>query len=83
MINKRIIRVIFMFTLMFIMLIGYMTYFEIFQSEAVHQNPYNKRQWAYEEDITRGSILTGAELSLPTPRAPKGYIATDPYTAML
>ncbi|MDD3766279.1 MAG: penicillin-binding transpeptidase domain-containing protein [Eubacteriales bacterium] len=57
MINKRIIRVIFMFTLMFIMLIGYMTYFEIFQSEAVHQNPYNKRQWAYEEDITRGSIL--------------------------
>ncbi|OQB13862.1 MAG: Penicillin-binding protein A [Firmicutes bacterium ADurb.Bin193] len=54
--NKRIIRVLAMMTVMFISLIGYLTYFEIFMTERISQNSYNKRQWAYEEGTIRGSI---------------------------
>lgn len=57
MINKRIIKVLFLLTVLFISLIGYLTYFEIFQKEKISQNSFNKRQWAYEEDIVRGSVL--------------------------
>ncbi|NLB80331.1 MAG: peptidoglycan glycosyltransferase [Clostridiaceae bacterium] len=42
--------------LIFLLLIGYLTYFVIFKSDEVLQNPYNKRLWAYEEDVTRGSV---------------------------
>ena len=57
MINRRIVKVLAMFTLMFVMLIGYLTYLEVFQSEEIRQNPHNRRQWEYEEDIIRGSVM--------------------------
>lgn len=54
--NKRIIRTLVVLSFLFIMLIVYLTYFVVFQREAVMQSPYNKRLWAYEEDIERGTI---------------------------
>lgn len=42
--------------MLFLSLISYLTYFEFFQKDKVSQNSFNKRQWAYEEDIERGSI---------------------------
>lgn len=56
MINKRIIKVLIFMTLLFVSLIGYLTYFELFQKERVAQNSFNKRQWAYEEDTVRGAF---------------------------
>lgn len=54
---KRIIVVLLGFCLSFIGLIIYMSYFQVFQAEAVKNNSYNKRLWINEESILRGSIL--------------------------
>ena len=54
---KRIITVLVGFCLLFISLIVYMSYFQIFKADAVKNNSYNKRLWINEESILRGSIL--------------------------
>jgi len=55
--NKRIIFVLVAFCIFFTGLIGYMSYFQVFQAESVKANSYNKRLWINEESILRGSIL--------------------------
>lgn len=55
--NKRIISVLIVFSLLFIGLVGYMSYFQVFKAEKIKQNSYNKRLWINEENILRGSIL--------------------------
>lgn len=54
---KRIIIVLVGFCLLFISLIVYMSYFQVFRAEVVKNNSYNKRLWINEESILRGSIL--------------------------
>ena len=54
---KRIITILVGFCLVFISLIIYMSYFQVFKAEAVKNNSYNKRLWINEESILRGSIL--------------------------
>ena len=54
---KRIIIVLVGFCLLFISLIVYMSYFQIFKAQAVKNNSYNKRLWINEESILRGSIV--------------------------
>ena len=54
---KRIITVLVGFCLIFISLIIYMSYFQIFKAQAVKNNSYNKRLWINEESILRGSII--------------------------
>lgn len=54
---RRIIIVLVGFCLLFINLIVYMSYFQVFKAEAVKNNSYNKRLWINEESILRGSIL--------------------------
>lgn len=41
----------------FVILIGYMSYFQIFKSDIIKNNAYNKRLWMDEESIVRGSIF--------------------------
>lgn len=41
----------------FVVLIGYMSYFQIFKSDKIKNNAYNKRLWMDEESILRGSIF--------------------------
>lgn len=55
--NKRIIMVLVGFCLMFISLIGYISYFQVFEAEAIKNNSYNKRLWINEESILRGTIM--------------------------
>ncbi|MDR0405344.1 MAG: peptidoglycan glycosyltransferase [Clostridiales bacterium] len=64
MINKRIVRTLFLLTLMFLSLIGYLTHFEIFRKEAVERHAFNKRQWAWEEDIARGTVTDRSGVAL-------------------
>lgn len=54
---KRIIIILVGFCLLFISLIVYMSYFQIFRAEKVKNNSYNKRLWINEESTLRGSIL--------------------------
>ena len=41
---------------MFFVLIGYLTFFQLFRSSKLTSNPYNKRQLEMENSILRGSI---------------------------
>ncbi len=54
--NKRIIRVLVVICLMFLSLVTYLLYFNMFQAEEVASNPYNKRQWEDEKFVKRGNI---------------------------
>lgn len=54
--NKRIIRALVVVSLMFLSLVTYLLYFNMFRAEQVASNPYNKRQWEDEKYVKRGSI---------------------------
>ncbi len=54
--NKRIIRALVFVSLMFLSLVTYLLYFNMFESGDVASNPYNKRQWEDEKFVKRGSI---------------------------
>lgn len=54
---KRIIIVLGGFCLLFVSLIVYMSYFQIFKAKGIKNNSYNKRLWINEESILRGSII--------------------------
>lgn len=54
--NRKIIHLIILTSLLFLSIIVYLTYFQIFQSAAIVKNPYNRRQWLREENTVRGTI---------------------------
>ena len=54
--NKRIIRVLVVVCLMFLSLVTYLLYFNMFEAQEVASNPYNKRQWEDEKFVKRGNI---------------------------
>ena len=56
MVNKKIVRVLILLSVMFLSLIGYLTYIQLFKSEKLASNPYNQRQWDDENGTLRGNI---------------------------
>lgn len=62
--NKRIIRVLVVVSALFLALLSYLLYFNMFQAEKVSVNPYNRRQWDDERYITRGTIYDSTGLVL-------------------
>lgn len=54
---KRVILLLIGFCIIFIALIIYMSYFQVFVAEGIKTNPYNKRLWINEENTLRGSIV--------------------------
>lgn len=54
--NKKIIHVLVIVCLMFLSLVTYLLYFNMFEAEKVSSNPYNKRQWEDEKFVKRGNI---------------------------
>lgn len=54
---KRIIAVLIGICILFVSLVVYLTYFQVFRANAVRNNSYNKRLWINEEKILRGSII--------------------------
>jgi len=54
--NKKIIRVLVVVSLMFLALVTYLLYFNMFRADEVSSNPYNKRQWEDEKFVKRGTI---------------------------
>lgn len=55
--NKKIIRVLVVVCAMFLSLVTYLLYFNMFKAEEVATNPYNKRQWEDEKFVKRGNIF--------------------------
>lgn len=55
--SKRIIRVLIFISTLFISLIIYLSYFQLFRSEEIIANTFNKRNWMGEEKILRGQIV--------------------------
>ena len=56
--GKHIIYVTYIFTGLFVLVIGYYTYFMLAQSRDVINNTYNKRQEVLAEHVLRGEILS-------------------------
>ncbi len=56
--SGNIIKTAYIFFALFILLIGYLSYFLIFQSSDVVNNPYNKRQEAFVENVIRGTVYS-------------------------
>ncbi len=54
--SKRIIRVLIFISTLFLSLILYLSYFQLFQAEKILANTFNKRNWIGEEKILRGQI---------------------------
>ncbi|MBZ2174116.1 penicillin-binding protein A [Schnuerera sp. xch1] len=54
---KRIITILIGICILFVSLVIYISYFQIFKAESVKMNSYNKRLWIGEEKILRGSIM--------------------------
>lgn len=54
--NKKMIHLIVLSCVLFLSIIGYLTYFQIFMAAGVSQNNYNRRLWQREENTVRGTI---------------------------
>lgn len=54
--NREILTSTYIFTGLFVLLMGYFVYFMVFQSENVINNPYNKRQDLFTKRVIRGTI---------------------------
>jgi len=55
--NRRIIHVLIFMSFLFLSIIVYLTYFEIFEKDSILTSSYNRRQWEKEDTTQRGSIL--------------------------
>lgn len=62
--NKRIIRVLIVISALFLALLSYLLYFNMFQAEKVSTNAYNRRQWDDERYVIRGTIYDSEGLVL-------------------
>ena len=56
--NREYTIVSYFIVLIFVSLIGYMAYFNIWERDAITSSPYNSRQNQAEDRIVRGSILS-------------------------
>jgi len=54
--ERRTIYVLVFVSSLFLILVGYLTYFELFQKDRIVSNPYNRRQYEIEEKTLRGSV---------------------------
>ncbi len=56
--KKPIFNIIYIFLGLFVLMMGYFTYFQIFKSNEVINSTYNKRQEVLAQRVIRGSILS-------------------------
>ena len=55
--NKKIIEVLIVICALFFVLVGYLTYIQVFKSKEIVQNTYNRRQYQADENTIRGKII--------------------------
>lgn len=54
--NKRLIYVLMFFIALFLLIVLYLVYFQLFKSQSLADNSHNKRLWVNEGEIKRGNI---------------------------
>lgn len=59
--NREFAIITYLFVAVFIMMMGYFAYFQIFKSEDFINSPYNTRQNTFAEHVERGAILSSDE----------------------
>lgn len=59
--NREFVIITYLFVAVFIMMMGYFVYFQVFKSEDFINSPYNTRQNTFAEHVTRGQILSSDE----------------------
>lgn len=55
--NKRYIRVISFISILFIIILGYMTYFQVVKADKLKNDENNKRNFVDDNKLKRGNIL--------------------------
>ena len=55
--NKEFARVTDLFVALFLVMMGYMAYFNVAESQDLIRSPYNKRQDSFADRVVRGKIL--------------------------
>lgn len=56
-VNKEFTRITYVFVTLFLVMMGYIVYFNAFKGKEIINSPYNKRQDAFADRIIRGKIL--------------------------
>lgn len=54
--NKRLIYVLMLFIFLFLSVVLYLVYFQLFKAQTLADNSHNKRNWVNENSIKRGNI---------------------------
>ena len=54
--NKRLIYVLMLFIAMFLFIVLYLVYFQLFRAQTLADNNHNKRNWVNVNEIKRGNI---------------------------
>jgi peptidoglycan glycosyltransferase len=62
--NRKIISVLILLSGLFLVIICYLTYFELFLKDDIITSAYNRRQWDREDSTLRGTIYDRAEVVL-------------------
>ena len=62
--NRNIFVSTVIFVIIFVIMSGYLIYFNVVKAEGIINNPYNKRQNVLSEKIIRGSILSNDKTPL-------------------
>ncbi len=55
--NKEFARVTYFFVALFLVLMGYIVYFQVTESRDIIRSPYNARQDSYADRVVRGDII--------------------------
>ncbi|MBE6013874.1 MAG: penicillin-binding protein 2 [Lachnospiraceae bacterium] len=77
--NREYSVVVYAFLLLFTALIGYFIYFNIFQSEKVINNSFNKRTESFAKEIIRGNIYDKNKVLLATTKVAADGTETRSY----
>lgn len=56
--NREFAAITYIFLGIFLLMMGYFVYFQVFRSEDVINSPYNKRQDTFAEHVVRGEIIS-------------------------
>lgn len=56
--NRELVRVSYLFVLMFFSLAAYFVYFQVYRAEDINSNSYNTKQDSFQDQIIRGSIIS-------------------------
>lgn len=55
--TKRIVRLVTAISIVFVLLVVYMTYFQVFRADKIATNSYNQRLSVNEDEVVRGDIF--------------------------